>query len=251
MLISRFFVHLRTSARLLGEATDRKMNEKKRVIERMGWKPYVWIGAMLLLGGGAMGQVPTQTVRDSVLIQPLPASMDTLDVLSADTVALTPKQNARIRKIVPKKSTVLSAVLPGLGQINNGHWWKVPIIYAGFGTLGYFATHYSKEYRKYRRYGIIAYNDPRQETEVEGISRKVGVAQLERAARAYSRYRDYNYLGMALLWGVNVIEANVTAHLKTFDISEDLTLNVQPSMLMPATGMLPVPGVRVAFHFKK
>ncbi|GAB3271442.1 hypothetical protein GCM10027347_42710 [Larkinella harenae] len=206
---------------------------------------------MVLLSGVAFGQNPAPTVPDSVLIQPLPASLDSLNVLAADTVELTPQQNARIRKIIPKKSTVLSAVLPGLGQIHNGHWWKVPIIYAGFGTLGYFANYYSKEYRTYRRYGILAYNDPSKETEVEGISRKVGVAQLERAARAYARYRDYNFLGMALLWGVNVIEANVTAHLKTFDISEDLTLNVKPSILMPATGMLPVPGVRVAFHFKK
>ncbi|MGV3556764.1 DUF5683 domain-containing protein [Larkinella arboricola] len=220
----------------------------------MNWRKYVWVGVLLLaLGGKTVAQNPAQPVRDSVVnLQSAPVLLDSLGKsVALDTVPLTARQNARIRKIIPKKATVLSAVLPGLGQVHNGHWWKVPIIYAGFGTLVYFSQMYAEDFRFYRKYGKIAYNNNPQEVEVPGYSGKISVSQLERVARAVSRYRDYNYLGIALLWGVNVIEANVTAHLKTFDVSEDLTLKVEPSLLMPAVGTMPVPGVRVAFQFRK
>lgn len=184
-------------------------------------------------------------------VRTVPIAADSLRrSLPADTVSLTAKQNAKIRKIVPRRSTIRSALVPGWGQYSNGHWWKVPIIYAGFGTMIYFSRHYSKEYKFYKKYGIIANYSPGQVTQVEGYSGDITAAQLERAARAVARYRDYNLLGCGLLWGVNVIEANVTAHLKTFDISEDLTMQVKPGLLMPVIGVMPVPGVRIAFQFK-
>lgn len=227
------------------------MKAAHRLFERMKWRHYVWMGVLLLLGGTTVAQNPAQSARDTIL-KSAPVFLDSLgQQVSLDTVPLTAKQNARIRKIVPKKATVLSAVLPGLGQIHNGHWWKVPIIYAGFGTLIYFSQMYAEDYRFYRKYGKEAYNSTSQTAEVPGYSSPITVSQLERAARAVSRYRDYNYLGIAVLWGVNVIEANVTAHLKTFDVSEDLTLKVKPDLLMPAVGIIPVPGVRIAFQFKK
>ncbi|MGA0555142.1 DUF5683 domain-containing protein [Larkinella sp. VNQ87] len=218
----------------------------------MKWRTYVWVAMTVMLGGKAAGQNPATTVRDSVpVVQTIPIRPDSVgNGQLLDTVALTPKQNARIRKIVPRKATIRSALVPGLGQIYNGHWWKVPIIYAGFGTLAYFANRYSEDYRFFRKYGILAFNSTDKQIEVPGYSGKIGVDRLERAARSSARYRDYNFLGMALLWGVNVIEANVTAHLKTFDISEDLTLNVKPHLLMPVIGTVPVPGVRLAFTFK-
>ncbi|MFD1140024.1 DUF5683 domain-containing protein [Larkinella insperata] len=230
------------------------MKAGERLFERMNWRTYVWVSVLLLgLGGKTVAQNPARPVRDSVPnLQAAPVFLDTLGkAVALDTVPLTAQQNARIRKIVPKKATILSAVLPGLGQIHNGHWWKVPIIYAGFGTMIYFSQMYAEDFRFYRKYGKIAYASTSQTAEVPGYSAPISVSNLERAARAVSRYRDYNYLGIALLWGVNVIEANVTAHLKTFDVSEDLTLKVKPGLLMPAVGTMPVPGVRVAFQFRK
>lgn len=229
------------------------MNIDSRNSERMNWKKYVGVGLLFLLIGKAAGQTPTTSLQDTIpATQLIPIIADSLGKqLPLDTVSLTPKQNVRIRKIIPKRATILSAALPGLGQIHNGHWWKVPIIYAGFGTMIYFASSYAKDFRFYREYGIRAYNSSPQETEVPGYSRKITVAQLENGARFSARYRDYNLLGMALLWGVNVIEANVTAHLKTFDISEDLTLQIKPNVMIPAVGGMPVAGVRVAFEFKK
>jgi hypothetical protein len=222
------------------------METEYPVFVRMKWKKYVWVGMLIMLGAAAQGQTPAGAVPN---VQPV--LVDSVRKLAtADTISLTPKQNAKIRKIVPRTATIRSAILPGLGQIHNGHWWKVPIIYAGFGTMLYFSQYYSGEYRMYRDYGIKANYSPGQETEVPGYSRKITVAELERAARSVARYRDYNYLGIGLLWGVNVIEANVTAHLKTFDISEDLTMKVKPGLLMPVIGIMPVPGIRVAFQFK-
>ncbi|GAB3901230.1 hypothetical protein GCM10028803_25540 [Larkinella knui] len=223
------------------------MKTEYRVTDRMKWKNYVGAGMLMMLGGMAWGQNPAVAVPDGKTVQ---ISTDSLRMgLPADTLPLSPKQNANIRKIVPRTATIRSAMLPGLGQIHNGHWWKVPIIYAGFGTMVYFSQKYSNQYRFYRKYGIIANYSPGQTASVPGYTDPIAVAQLERAARAVARYRDYNYLGIGLLWGVNVIEANVTAHLKTFDISEDLTMKIKPGLLMPITGGLPVPGIRVAFQF--
>ncbi|GAB3938105.1 DUF5683 domain-containing protein [Larkinella terrae] len=224
------------------------MKKAYRVIKSRKWRKYLWIGAFLLLAGKSFGQnpsSPTPTGQTELI-----STDSTSKVIAADTVPLTAKQNAEIRKIVPRKSTIRSALVPGWGQISNGHWWKVPIIYAGFGTMVYFSLHYRDQFKFYKEYGIKAYESSPQVTQVPGYTADIGVAQLERAARAVARYRDYNLLGCGLLWGVNVIEANVTAHLKTFDISEDLTMQVKPGLLMPVTGPLPVPGVRIAFQFK-
>ena len=216
----------------------------------MEWKKYVWVGTLIMLGAAARGQTPAGAVPNMQPQSVLVDSVRSVATVATDTVSLTPKQNAKIRKIVPRTATIRSAIMPGLGQIHNGHWWKVPIIYAGFGTMVYFSQYYSNQYRMYRDYGIRANYSIGKETEVPGFSRKITVAELERAARSAARYRDYNYLGIGLLWGVNVIEANVTAHLKTFDISEDLTMKVKPGLLMPVIGIMPVPGIRIAFQFK-
>ncbi|WP_128543680.1 DUF5683 domain-containing protein [Larkinella soli] len=208
---------------------------------------------MVLLAGKVLAQNPAAAVRDTLPVgsSTLVQVRDSLGTPAAlDTSRLSAGQEARIRKIVPRKAAIRSAILPGLGQVYNGQWWKVPIIYGGFGVMVYLANYNREQYQFFRKYAIQANYSPDKTTKVPGYTGDIPVGNLERAAKSAARYRDFNYLGMALLWGVNVIEANVTAHLKTFDISEDLSMKIEPTVLPVAGTAFPVLGVRLAFHFK-
>ncbi len=180
---------------------------------------------------------------------------DTVRTLpAADTVRLSDRQTAQIRKIIPKKATVRSAILPGLGQAYNRQYWKIPIIYAGFGTIGYFINYMSGRMKFYRTNWEKAYASTSKtvQLELDGRLRTVTESQLERGYNSFRRYRDLNVLLGVALWGLNIMDANVSAHLKTFDLSDDLTLRVQPSFGVGGDIAPPViaPGIRVALQFK-
>lgn len=215
-------------------------------------------------------------VGTSVLVADDSTSLD-----RPDTLRLTKKQEAQIHKIIPKKATLKSLMLPGLGQAYNRQYYKIPFIYVGFGVMGYLFVKYSglanQAENGYRR---LLYGDkisdeinvklnsslypfslinptpilqPAQYVkpeyvEIDGYQiRTVSVAK--NAYDTYRRYRDLNVLLSVALWGLNIIEANVAAHLKTFDLSDDISMRVEPNVLpLPGAGF--VPGVRVAFTFK-
>ncbi|WP_234734405.1 DUF5683 domain-containing protein [Tellurirhabdus bombi] len=221
-----------------------------------------WLGFFSwLLSLAAWGQVPdsTKAGRDTVRVgsSEMISIGDTLaPAKTTDTVRLDEKKTAQIRKIIPKKATVRSAILPGLGQAYNRQYWKIPIIYAGFGTIGYFINYMNGRTKFYREHWDKAYRSTTKTTQIEinGVSRTVAEGTLERGYNAFRRYRDLNVLLGVALWGLNVIDANVSAHLKTFDLTDDLSLRVQPSFGVGATPLTPAliaPGVRLSFNFKK
>jgi len=219
----------------------------------------IWISVlMLMLYGAAMGQ-KTRAVRDSIPVGSstlIPIQGDTLGTALLDTTALTPKQNAAIHRIKPRTATMRSLMFPGLGQAYNHQYWKMPIVYGGFGVLGYLFNNYRKEFLFWRDLWDKAYNNSSSQSisfTYKGRSyENVGQATLGRQTQQVMRYRNLNVILMAALWGLNVVDANVTAHLKTFDMSEDLSMRVEPTVLMAPVGpMAPVPGVRVAFRLKK
>ncbi|MFD2569757.1 DUF5683 domain-containing protein [Spirosoma soli] len=200
--------------------------------------------------------------------------------LSVDTVRVTQKQEAQIRKIIPRKATLRSLMLPGLGQAYNRQYYKIPFIYAGFGVMGYLFVKYRglaseaadgyrlllygppKEYvtvppdnvpgtimKPVLIPGVVAYSGNKV-TEVQiGDNIIRSTATAKNAYDLYRRYRDLNILLSAALWGINIVEANVAAHLKTFDLTDDISMRIEPGALpIPGAGI--VPGVRVAFTFK-
>lgn len=132
----------------------------------------------------------------------------------------------------PSRAAMLSATLPGMGQIYNGSYWKVPIIYAGFGTLIYFIDFNSSNYNMWRRAWIARIDGnphtvdefPRHSTEV-----------LERAMNYYRRNLEINYILAAALYLLNILDASVDAHLMNFDVGENLSMGIQPG-LMPKSG---------------
>lgn len=240
-------------------------------------------------GESAFDTIPSTIRRNGVQIQVGKSVLtddDSTSLDNPDTVQVSARQEAKIHKIIPKKATMRSLVLPGLGQAYNRQYYKIPFIYVGFGVMGYLFVKYrglAKEAETgYRRllYGdkvgngfpaaldSALYPDirgpiittPDQYTKVEevliGVSpfndNKVIFRTTANAKNAYDtfrRYRDLNLLLSGVLWAVNIIEANVAAHLKTFDLTDDISMTVEPNVL-PAPGMGFIPAIRVAFTFK-
>jgi len=213
-----------------------------------------WLAGLLLTGSVAMGQTaPAPAAGDTVQVGQS-TLVGTGDSLAVDTTRLTPVQNARIRKINPRSATMRSLVLPGLGQAYNRQYWKIPLVYGGFGVFGYLVSFYNRQYLFYRKYGIEANLKPGRETMVPGFNYPITAARLERAASSSRRYRDLNVLLTAAFWALNIVDANVTAHLKTFDLSDDLSLQVKPDLLpagTPVRSAALAPGLRLAFTWKK
>lgn len=123
-----------------------------------------------------------------------------------------------------RKATIMSACLPGLGQIYNRKYWKAPIIYAALGGLGYWGVTNQIKY-KYYSDNLTALHDDDVNTINETL---YSSDQLVTQKRYYRKYRDYAIIAGALVYLINIIDANVDAHLKTFDVSDDLSLQVNP-----------------------
>lgn len=129
--------------------------------------------------------------------------------------------------LAPARAAFYSAILPGLGQAYNGRYWKIPIAYAGLGIGVYFYINNDNEFNRYRD----AYKDRLagrvDEFTVNGQQR-ISDDGLIRAQRFYRRNKEISVLVIAGIYALNIIDANVDAHLQQFNVSEDLTL--RPNM---------------------
>ena len=194
--------------------------------------------------------------RYFLLVLLLPLSLHATDV--KDTVQVKPL--VKPYKIIPRQATLKSLMIPGWGQIYNRQYWKLPLVAGAFVTLGMIANWNNVRYNKYRDFYYQV--SPRAEdpsfkppTTVavpyeDGTIRDLDINQLKRLTDGYRRNRDYTYIGMVLAWTFNVVDANVSAHLKTFDVSDDISLKVKPTVdYLPFSQSL-VSGVTLSFNFK-
>lgn len=122
--------------------------------------------------------------------------------------------------LAPSQAAFYSAVLPGLGQAYNKKYWKIPIIYIGIGTSIYLRIDNEKSYNRYRdayKRRLAGYTDD----EFQGVSDET----LIRAQRRTKRNMDVSTAVAVGFYLLNIIDANVDAHLKQFNISDDLSLS--------------------------
>jgi hypothetical protein len=141
----------------------------------------------------------------------------------------------------PKKAAIYSALLPGLGQAYNKKYWKIPIIYAGFGAIGYFVVWNNDNYNTMKvAYQDLTSGDPNEGSHVELFPPEYDFSDqstynnaktaLTKQQDYYRRNRDLLIISFVGFYGLNIIDASVDAHLFDFDISEDLSFNWQPAM---------------------
>ena len=182
----------------------------------------------------------------------------------ADT--LKPQKEKVLRISSPTKATMLAAAFPGMGQVYNRKYWKIPVVYAGFGALGYSIIKNSQNYTQfleaYRDLTDIipattsyteilsAYNpeeyDPALESPLYDPSTNSWIKdQLMNGIDYYRRYRDLSYIGVALWYLITIMDASVEANLYDYDISEDLTVLIEPVQIPPISGSTDGLGLKV------
>lgn len=143
-------------------------------------------------------------------------------VLELDTTAK--------EKFDPRKATIRSALIPGWGQAYNKKYWKIPIIYGALGvSAGVFI--FNLDTYKELRQAVIWKSDtiPANDTLISPELSQLSASDLRYYRDAYRQNIDYSVLAFLVLWGLNVVDATVDAHLKAFNVSPDISLKVKPS----------------------
>jgi Family of unknown function (DUF5683) len=157
--------------------------------------------------------------------------------IADDTIKVQPKKLNRYDSATqahsPRVAAIRSAILPGLGQIYNRKYWKLPIVYGGLGVSAGVFAYNMKWYKKTRfAYKVLflkdtasyAKVDPKLQFLVNGNA----LDNLRYYRNQYRRDIDYSVIAFLLLWGLNVVDATVDAHLMSFDVSPDLSLKIKP-----------------------
>ena len=170
----------------------------------------------------------------------------------------------------PAKASLYSAIFPGLGQIYNRKYWKLPLVYAGFGALGYSVTFNMTNYSKYKS-AYIDFTDELPETQsyLDVISGSLNPAdfdpvlhpdtydskqeswfkeQLQLNMDYYRRNRDLSYIGLVGLYLLNIVDATVDAHLFDYDISNDLSMKIEPRLMYTGRNMNTL-GLQISIAF--
>ena len=148
--------------------------------------------------------------------------------LSKDTL----RTNGKVDSIPihdPRKATLRSALIPGWGQAYNKEYWKIPFVYAAIGTTAgiyiYNQTWYKRTKRAFEiRIDKDSISFPLIHPKLQGISAE----PLRRYRNEFKRSKDYSVLYFLAAWGLNVADATVFAHLKNFDVSNDLSFRIKP-----------------------
>ncbi len=146
------------------------------------------------------------------------------------------------------KATWLAAILPGAGQIYNKSYWKLPIVYGAFMGCGYAISINQNRYQSYRNAYLDLYKDNEAGTVTEDASKsyiailpdgydlaRVGgkdtwLKTLKSNQDMYRRYRDYSILATVIVYTLSLIDAYVDAQLFDYDISPDLSVNIEPQI---------------------
>lgn len=124
----------------------------------------------------------------------------------------------------PKKAWILSAVLPGAGQIYNKKYWKAPIVWGGLAVAGYYLNDNLKQLNLYRDAYVAETDGDSGTINDTGYSQ----SQLLDLIDTYKTWRDWSYIALGAIYILNIVDANVDAHLFYFDVSEDISMNITP-----------------------
>ena len=145
----------------------------------------------------------------------------------------------------PAKSTIYSLLLPGLGQLYNGEFWKVPIYWGLMAGSIHFVIDNNTQYKRWKWiYDQATSEDP----EVEKPPQSAENAKYYRDA--YRRMRDYSILAVAISYLLQVIDANVFAYMQDFEVNDDISMKVAPSVVPMGDYAMARPAVGLSIGLK-
>lgn len=158
-------------------------------------------------------------------------------------VAKDSLKNDDINPLAPAKAAFYSAILPGLGQAYNKKYWKIPIVYGALATTLYFYVSNNDLYHEFRG----AYKD-----RLAGIPNPkydfLDSSRLIEAQRVYKRNRDLSLLLTGVFYALNIIDANVDAHLGQFNVNDNLS--IRPDFYPDQRDMKPNFGLALNYSFR-
>jgi len=159
----------------------------------------------------------------------IPAKDTILKVTTTDTI-----KKKKVFEPNAKKAGMYSSILPGLGQVYNRQYWKVPVVYAILGVAGYFIAYNYTNYRDYRQAYIYA---------IDGDPATVGkyplydAPDLQRLQESYKKDLDVIVLLTSVGYAMQIMDAVASAHLKNFDISRDISMQMRPVLQQNYVGV--------------
>lgn len=157
-----------------------------------------------------------QDVPDSIqVIQPADERTGAL----VDTILI----ESYAKRFNPARASLFAAVLPGLGQVYNKKYWKLPLVYGGFAAIGYGMNFYQELYKDYKNQLYYILENGTEESQ-EGFTED----QLRPAIDQARHERDFMIILMAGMYILQIVDAHVDAHLKEFDVNPNLQVKMQP-----------------------
>jgi len=229
-------------------------------------KIFLNIVLLALMFGKAYTQVTpdsSRTTHDTIVSAPvdtIPVFSDTTQYNDTSVIKTKAgKDSVVVKKKVhsPRKATIRSLIIPGWGQIYNKKYWKVPIVYGAIGFPAYLFTFNRKWYNKTKyALSIVANNRYTGPAAADSLAKvdpqlKIFVELKEQGSlvnyrNEFRRDMDYAILFTILMWGLNVVDATVDGHLKGFDVGDELSLKVRPTVI-PNTM---TPGVSLVMSYR-
>ena len=172
----------------------------------------------------------------------LTAQQDTVPKQPDSIVVVLPPGTALEKKMFkpdPKKAVLYSAIFPGLGQVYNRKYWKLPILYGGFVGLSYAITWNNSHYQDYfDAQRALLDNDPTNDhvwkkmlpfgMDPETADKNWFSGVLKDRKNYFRYYRDFSIILTVALYGLGIVDAYVDAQLFEFDVSPDLSMRVEP-----------------------
>lgn len=192
--------------------------------------------------------------------------------LAQDTIPAPGAEPAIKSRVVksPHRATMLAAALPGMGQVYNRKYWKIPLVYAGFAGLGYGVWFNSSTHIKFTRayqdftdlipetdsyltllkgwdpanYDPVLYPETARSSDAQYIRER-----LLSGINYYKKYRDLSYIGIAAWYLLSMLDANVDASLSDYDIGETINLSLSPAGISTVAGQAFALNVRLVKTF--
>ena len=197
------------------------------------------------------------------------AKTDSIKIKKRDTVvSATPVAKKKKEKVYhpdslhsPHKAMMRSLLIPGWGQVYNHKWWKVPVAYGALGVLAYYIVWNNNNYQQilavsiYREHGTVPAPTDKYYPQYQ-LYINQSTQALYDATDYYRRNRDLCYLGVFVVWGVNVIDAYIDAKfMNAYTIDTNLSMKVTPTLLnqqqfaMDQVGSF-IPGIKITFALR-
>lgn len=186
----------------------------------------------VLTGKSGMAQeiIVDSALNEKIASPVIAADTGSINVVAKDSIiirdTLTRKQRRAAFEPNPKKAGLYSAILPGLGQVYDRKYWKLPLIYAAAATSAYFISFNSQNYRKYRKAYVSRQDANPNNDELTDLYTNAN--DLKQLQDEYKKYLDLTILISGVAYAAQVVDAIVFAHLKNFDISRNISMRMSP-----------------------